>query len=234
MVSVDEAVIARHKTHGSQFEILVDPDLALSFRRGEEVDLEKILAVEDVFEDASTGHRPPEEDLENAYGTTDVLAIARQILQKGDLQLTAEQRRQLLEEKRRKVIQKIARHAINPQTNGPHPPKRIERAMEESGVSIEMQESVDENVQRVLTAIRPLIPIRFEEVEIAVKVPPEYAGSSYGEIMNFGELVKEEWMNDGSWIGVVKIPAGLQNDFYGLVNSLTKGEAETKLLKESI
>ena len=62
------------------------------------------------------------------------------------------------------------------------------------------------------------------------KVPATYAPKSYGAIAKFGTLVKEQWQQDGSWVGVVKMPAGMQNDFYGLVNHLTKGDAETKLL----
>ena len=70
-----------------------------------------------------------------------------------------------------------------------------------------------------------------EEVEVAVKVPPEFAPKAYGEISAFGRLTREAWQNNGAWIGVVQIPAGMQTEFYDLVNRLTKGEAETKLLK---
>ena len=52
-----------------------------------------------------------------------------------------------------------------------------------------------------------------------------------GEIAAFGKLVRDEWQNNGSWIGVVQIPAGMQPEFYDLVNKLSKGEAETKLLR---
>jgi ribosome maturation protein SDO1 len=82
-----------------------------------------------------------------------------------------------------------------------------------------------------MKAIRPIIPIRFEEVSIAIKLGMEYAPKAYGPISKFGTLTKEEWQKDGSWIGVVTIPAGLQDDLFGLVNHLTKGNAEIKILK---
>jgi ribosome maturation protein SDO1 len=129
------------------------------------------------------------------------------------------------------VIEVIARNAINPQTKTPHPPARIEQAMTEARVNIDPSKSTDELVKIAMKAIRPLIPIRFEEVEVAVKVPAEYAPKAYGEIAAFGKLSRESWQNNGSWIGVVQIPAGMQTDFYDLINRLTKGEAETKLLK---
>jgi ribosome maturation protein SDO1 len=231
MVTLEEAVTARLKTHGVIFEVLVDPEGALSFRQGDEVDVEKILAAEDVFENASRGDRSSEEDLTKAFETTDVVAIAAKIIKKGEIQLTAEQRKRIIENKRRQVVSLIAMNAINPQTGTPHPPARIERAMEEGRVNIDPTKSVEEMVNIAMKAIRPIIPIRFEEVDVAVKIPPAYAPKAYGEIATFAKLQKEQWQNDGSWVGVVRLPAGLQDEFYSLVNRLSKGDAETKLLK---
>ncbi len=231
MVRLEDAVPARLKTHGATFEVLVDPDGALALRRGDSVNIEEILAVEDVFENASRGDRSAEEDLIKAFETTDVAIIAEMIIKKGEISLTAEQRKQIIENKRRQVIEIIARNAINPQTKTPHPPARIEQAMKEAKVNIDPSKSADELVNIAMKAIRPLIPIRFEEVEVAVKIPADYAPKAYGDIAAFGKVIRESWQNNGSWIGVVKIPAGMQTDFYSLINRLTKGEAETKLLK---
>ncbi len=231
MVRLDDAVPARLKTHGTTFEVLVDPDGALALKRGDDVKIEDILAVEDVFENASRGDRSAEEDLQKAFGTTDAAEIAKVIINKGEISLTAEQRKKFIENKRRQVIEIIARNAINPQTKTPHPPARIDQAMTEARVNIDPTKSADELVKIAMKAIRPLIPIRFEEVEIAMKVPASYAPKAYGEIAAFGKVTREAWQNNGSWIGVIKIPAGMQNDFYDLINRLTKGEAETKLLK---
>ena len=231
MVRLEEAVPARLKTHGTTFEILVDPDGALALKRGDSIDLEAILAVEDIFENASRGDRSSEEDLLKAFGTTDVPTIAQTIIKKGEISLTAEQRKKFIENKRRQVIEFISQNAINPQTKTPHPPARIDQAMTEGKVNIDPTKSMDELVKIAMKAIRPIIPIRFEVVDVAVKVPAAYAPKTYGEIAAFGKLTKEAWQNNGSWIGVVQIPAGMQTDFYDLINRLTKGEAETKLLK---
>jgi ribosome maturation protein SDO1 len=45
-------------------------------------------------------------------------------------------------------------------------------------------------------------------------------------------LQEEEWQNDGSWVGVIEFPAGMQNDFYDLVNEHTSGTAETRIIKD--
>jgi ribosome maturation protein SDO1 len=231
MVALDESIIAKLKTHGKTFEVFVDPDGALAFKKGDPVKIENILAVEDVFSDARNGDRPAEQDVINAFGTTDALKIAEKIINEGELQLTTEQRRKIQEDKKKQIIAFIARNAINPQTKAPHPPARIETAMDEAGIHIDPMKSVEEQVDTTMKAIRPIIPIRFEEVKVAIKLPPEYATKAYGSVAKFGNLLKQEWQNDGSWIGVLSIPAGMQDELYSLLNRLTKGSAETRLIK---
>jgi ribosome maturation protein SDO1 len=234
MISLDEAVTARLESHGQRFEVLVDPDAALAMKRGEfDGDLEDVIAAEDVFEDASRGDRPPEESLTEVFGTTDPMAIIPEVVERGEIQITAEQRREMQEQKRRQLIERIARNAVNPQMDdAPHPPERIERALEEAGFRIDPMETVESQVDEALDALRPVIPIRFEEITVAVRIPPEYAGKAQGRLRDYGELEREEWQGDGSWVGVLTFPAGMQNDFYDLVNDMTSGEAETRIVKD--
>ncbi|WP_255194119.1 ribosome assembly factor SBDS [Natronobeatus ordinarius] len=234
MISLDEAVTARLESHGARFEVLVDPDAALAIKRGEfDGELEDVIAAEDVFEDASTGDRPAENDLEKVFDTTDPLEIVPEVITQGEIQITAEQRREMQAQKRKQLIDTIARNAINPQMdNAPHPPERIENALEEAGFTVDPMQPASEQVDDALDALRPVIPIRFEEVTVAVQVSPEYAGSAQSQIRQYGDLEREEWQPDGSWIGVLTFPAGLQNDFYDLVNEITSGEAETQIVKD--
>ena len=234
MISLDEAVTARLESHGERFEVLVDPDAALAIKRGEfDGDLEDVIAAEDVFEDAAAGDRPPETALEEVFDTTDPLAVIPAVIERGEIQITADQRREMQERKHRELVNRITRNAVNPQMDdAPHPPERIERALEEAGFQVDPMDPVENQVDDALDALRPVIPIRFDEVVIAVQVPAEYAGSAQAQIRQFGDLEEEEWQSDGSWVGVLEFPAGLQNDFYDLVNEQTSGEAETRMVKD--
>ncbi|ELY85696.1 ribosome assembly factor SBDS [Natrialba taiwanensis] len=234
MISLDEAVTARLESHGARFEVLVDPDAALAIKRGEfEGDLEDVIAAEDVFENASRGDRPAESDLEKVFDTTDPLEIIPDVITEGEIQITAEQRREMQEKKRKQLVDTIARNAVNPQMdNAPHPPDRIENALEEAGFTVDPMETVESQVDDALDDLRPVIPIRFEEVTIAVQIPAEYAGSAQAQVRQFGDLEREEWQADGSWIGVVTFPAGMQNEFYDVVNEHSSGNAETELIKD--
>ncbi len=234
MISLDEAVTARLESHGERFEVLVDPDAALAIKRGEfDGELEDVIAAEDVFENASRGDRPPENALEEVFDTTDPLAIIPEVIERGEIQITAEQRKEMQEQKHKQLVQRITRNAVNPQMDdAPHPPERIESALEETDFRVDPMEPVENQVDEALDALRPVIPIRFDEVTIAVQLPPDYAGSGQAKIREFGELKREEWQNDGSWVGVVQFPAGLQNDFYDLANEVSSGNAETRMIQD--
>jgi ribosome maturation protein SDO1 len=230
MIPLDRAVVARLETHGERFEILVDPDLAVKVRHGEDIDIEDTVAAIFIFENASRAEKSSDESLQKVFQTTDFATIARRIIEKGEIHLTSEQRKHLIEEKRGQVITFIARHAINPQTGLPHPPTRIEMAMEEAKVTIDPFKSLEDSVADTMKALRPLIPIRFEEVRVAVRIPPEYAAKAYGDIDAFARIEQEEWQKDGSWICVVKIPGGMQQELEILVRKISKGSGQVRVL----
>ncbi len=234
MISLDEAVTARLESHGERFEVLVDPDAALAIKRGEfDGDLEDVIAAEDVFEDASRGDRPAETALEEVFETTDPMEIIPDVIKDGEIQITAEQRREMQEQKHKQLVNHITRNAVNPQMDdAPHPPDRIESALEEAGFKVDPMEPVENQVDDALDDLRPIIPIRFDEITVAVQVPPDYAGKAQSRIRQFGDLEREEWQGDGSWVGVIRFPAGMQNEFYDLVNEHTSGEAETRIISD--
>jgi ribosome maturation protein SDO1 len=231
MVSLDEAVVARLVVQGEHFEVLVDPKLIDKIKEDPDFDILSALAIDAVFKDQSKGEHAKTENLTKIFETTEVSVIAREIILKGDIQLTTEQRKEMQEAKRKKIINTIVRNAINPQTKTPHPPQRIELALKEAKVHIDPFKPVDMQVKEILHALEPIIPIRFEKIVIAVKLTPEDHGKCYGDIRSFGRITKEEWQSDGNWIGLVELPAGLQTEFYDKLNTKTKGSVETKLIE---
>ena len=231
MVSLEKAVIARLKKGGEVFEVLVDPYLARDLKEGKEVDFEQLLAVEEVFKDAKKGERASKEELQKLFGTSDVRVIARKIIIEGEVQKTAEQRREMLEQKKKQIIEYIRRNTVDPRTGAPHPPTRIEMALESAKVHIDIFKPVEAQIKDIVKALKPILPMRFEEIEIAIKIPPEHTGRAISALYSFGNVIKEEWQRDGSWICVMRIPAGLQGDLMDLLGRVAKGEALTKVLK---
>ena len=231
MVSLDNAVIARLKKGEEHFEVLVDPYAAADLIDGKDIDVMQSLAIDEIFKDSKKGTRASEEPLQKIFGTQNVAEIAKQIILKGDIQLTTEQRHKMQTNKRNRIIDTIVKNAMDPKTKAPHPRQRIELAMEEAGVHVDPFKPVSEQVKIIIETLRPIIPISMEHVRISVKIPSEYIGKAYGVARNYGALEREDWQSDGSWIGIIRLPAGMQTDFYDKLNGVTKGNVSTKILK---
>ncbi len=231
MVSLDDAVIARLKKSEEHFEVLVDPYAAADFIEGKEIDITQHLAIDAVFKDAKKGTHASEESLQKHFDTTDVTEIAKRIILRGDIQLTTEQRTKMQKNKRNRIIETITRNAMDPKTKAPHPRQRIELAMEQAGVHVDPFKPVNEQVKTIIEVLRPIIPISMDQIRISVKISSEHIGKAYGVARNYGALEREDWQSDGSWVGIVRIPAGMQNDFYDKLNDVTKGNVSTKILR---
>lgn len=231
MVSLDDAVIARLKKGEEHFEVLVDPYAAADLIDGKDINIVQNLAIDTVFKDSKKGKHASEESLQKNFGTNDMAEIAKQIILKGDIQLTTEQRHKMQKNKKNRIIDTIVRNAMDPKTKAPHPRQRIELAMEEAGVHVDPFKPVSEQVKTIIEVLRPLIPISMDQIRVSVKIPSQYIGKAYGVARNYGALEREDWQSDGSWIGIIRIPAGMQTDFYDKLNEVTKGNISTKILK---
>ncbi|MEM5804575.1 MAG: ribosome assembly factor SBDS [Candidatus Aenigmatarchaeota archaeon] len=231
-ISVDKAVVARLARAGKKFEILVDPEKALEVKAGKDVPVDDLVAVSEVFEDIKKGTRMSPEDVNKAFGTNSMHDVAKKIIRDGELQLTTEQRQRMVEEKTRAIATIISRNGVNPQTGLPHPPERILHAMEQARVRIEMGRRPEEQVEAVVREIQRILPVSFEKVQVAVKVGAQYAAKAAGIVRSFGNVVREEWGGDGSYMAVVELVAAAQNDLYGKLNALTHGDVQVKIMKK--
>ena len=222
-------VIARLEVGGQVFEVLVNPELAMQLREGKKVNLDDLLIGDYVYKDARKGLKASPEALKKIFGTTDIKKIAVEIVKRGEIQLTTEQRRKLIEAKRKQIITFISRNAIDPRTKAPIPPKRIELAMEQARVGIDPFLDVEKQAMNVIKAISRILPIKIAKAILLIRIPPAYSGRIYSQIPKLGEVKKTEWKNDGSLIVELEIPAGMQNEVIGKINSLTRGEAEIRI-----
>jgi ribosome maturation protein SDO1 len=223
--------IARITHDGEHFEILTKPEPALDYTLGKTVPISQVLVTETIFTDAGKGTKASEEKLQEIFGTTDSLKIAEVILKKGTLQLTTDQRKQLVEDKRRQIISFISRECIDPKTNLPHPPLRIEQAMKEIHFSIDPSKGVEEQSKDIIKLLRPIIPLKMEKIVVEVHVPAEHASKVYGTVKGFGTLKRDQWQADGSWSAAVEMSAGSYGPFLDKLGKMTRGNIEAKLVK---
>ncbi|NHJ46732.1 MAG: ribosome assembly factor SBDS [Asgard group archaeon] len=230
-IDLEKKALVRYTYRNQKFEIIVDPEEALNYKKGEDVPVNDVVEGFIVFHNATKGEKASEIILEQIFETSDEEKIVEIILQKGALQLTQKQRKRLLKDKIDDIINFIHVHCINPQTNKPHPPARIESAMDEAGVNIDYVLPADKQAKDIIKQIQSIIPIRLETVVLAVKITSDYTGPAFGIVSGAGELLEDQWGNDGTWYARIEMPSGKQADFLDKINQLTKGKAEVKIIE---
>lgn len=229
-LDVDKSVIARLKKEGLTFEVWADCEKAIAFKQGA-CSLDEAVAGLIIFKDAKQGFHAGESELLKAFGTTDKRKAAEIILKKGEIQLTTEYRNKLREQRKRQIIEYLHRHAIDAKTGLPHPPQRIENAMNEARVKIDEFKPVETQIYDILTAIKDRIPIKLETREVAVKIPSQFAPKCYPALKQY-KMLRQDWHTDGSFLAVLELPAGLQEELENLLNQLTKGEVDIRILSK--
>lgn len=250
-------IIGRIEKAGRKFEMLMDPNQAWVAKKHirDEIDkrlrtgnkqtrpsvsdiikdplinLEMIFESFVVFEDLKRGKKATDGDMEAVFETNEGRTISAYILLEGDIQWTKAQREEEKEKKLKQIITLISKNAINPQNKKPHPYQRIEKAINEANIKIDLMRSAEEQIEDIVKNIRAIIPIRMEQVQLAVKVPASFTAKGYNIVAQLAQIRKEEWQKDGSWVSVISLPAGLQMELIDKLNKLTHGRVQTKVLK---
>jgi len=226
-----DVTVARYSYEGEKFEILVKPDPALDYKLGKKKDISAVLVSDDIYTDSGKGTKPTNEKLLKAFKTEDLTEIAQIILQKGELNLTTDQRRKMIDEKKKRIVEYIAKTYVDPKTHLPHPPLRIEQAMKDARVSVDPQKSVDEQVKDIVENLRSIIALKSENLQLEIIVPAQYASQSYSVLKSVGTLKNEEWQNNGSLKAILEIPAAARPNVIDRLGSITKGSATVEVMK---
>lgn len=219
------------KKMGETFQIVIDPDLAIDFKNKKTKDIKEVLKSEHIFIDAHRGLRASETSIEKVLGTRDELEAAKKILEQGEIQLSQEYRNKLYDDKKKKILQLITTNAQDPKTGLPHPQTRIENALEEAKIKIDYYKSAEEQIDPIIQKIRAILPISMEKKHIHLKIPAQNAAKMYSVVTEYGKIMSEVYLDDGSWSVTIEMPAGLQGDFLDKINSKTHGDIEVRIVK---
>jgi ribosome maturation protein SDO1 len=211
---------------GNKFEILVKPDPALEYKMGKRTDLSNILVSDEIYSDANKGLRAGSEKLAKHFRTKDATEVARQILSKGDLALTTDQRRKMVDEKKKQIVQYISKNFVDPKTHIPHPPLRIESAMNETRIIIDPFKRAEDQAKAVIDALRKILPLKSETSLLTITIPPQFSAQSYSVLKTTGNFKNEQWLSDGSLRVILEVNTGTKGTLLDRISSTTKGSAQ--------
>ena len=227
----DKVTVVRYTYSGDKFELLVKPDPAFDYKIGKITEISKVLVSDEIYTDSNKGTRVPNEKLEQVFKTIDPTKIAEIIMKKGELNLTTEQRKKMIAEKRKQLVTFIAKTYVDPRSHLPHPPLRIEQAMDDGRVSIDPFRNVDEQVKDVVEKLRPIIPLKTENTILEISIPAQFVAQSYTVLKSTGTLKKEDWQTNGSLKAILEIPAAARPNVIDRLGSITKGTATVEVSK---
>jgi len=218
---------ARIKQAGKHFEIIVDLDEALKFKKGE---ISSIEAEGDkIFTDSKKGEVASSSNLKESFGTDDINDIVKKIIKNGEVLVTQEHRDEEKEKKFKQIVDFLVSNAVDPQTGHPHTAERIKNALKQVHINIK-NISIENQIKDILEEIRKIIPIKIETKKVKITIPAIHTGKVYGIINQYKE--EEHWLDDGSLQVIVNIPAGMIMDFYDKLNGISHGSALTEEIKE--
>ncbi|HEX2306140.1 MAG TPA: ribosome assembly factor SBDS [Nitrososphaeraceae archaeon] len=222
----DKFTIVRLSAGNEKFEILVKPDPALEYKLGKKIDISNIMISDEIYSDANKGTRSSTEKLMKHFKTTDQVEVAKQIMAKGDLNLNTDQRRKMIEEKKKQIVQYINKNFVDPKTHMPHPISRINAVLDEARVAIDPFKRLDDQIKNIIDPLRKILPLKSEILELTVTVPPQFSGQSFSVFKSIGEIKSEQWLSDGSLQVVLSINAGMKSSFLDRIGNATKGSAQ--------
>ncbi|MFH1823102.1 MAG: ribosome assembly factor SBDS [archaeon] len=223
-------VIARDKIKGKNYELIVDCDKALEFKKTGN-NIQEAVESTAIFTDHKKGLKASLSDLKDAFGTEDFLEIAGKIIKNGEIQLTQEHRDKIRDQKMKQIVTFLTTNCIDPRTNRPYTPTQIETAIKQKGSKIEENQDAATQALRIIRDLESILPLKMEVKKIGLTIPPEHTGKAFGLLQNFKKQ-KEEWKNDGSLYCILEIPAGMQLEFYDKLNAITHGSALTEEIQD--
>ena len=228
---MDKVTVVKYSYETEKFEILVKPDPAFDYKLGKISEISKILVSDEIYTNSGKGTRASNELLLKVFKTDDTTKIAEIMMQKGELNLTTEQRKKMTSDKRKQIVTFISKTYVDPKTHLPHPPLRIEQAMTDGRVSVDPFKNPDEQIKDIVEKLRPIIPLKTETLTLEISVPAQFVAQSYTVLKSTGSLKKEDWQPNGSLKAILEIPAAARPNVIDRLGAITKGTANVEVQK---
>lgn len=221
--------IVKMRVGSKHYEIMVDLELALKLRKGDNVAIQNVLLANEIFTNHKSGEKASSADLTSAFGIADVFAVADRMVKKGDIQLPKDYRDEQQDNKKKQVVDWFARNAVDARNGRPFTPQAISSAIDQKGINI-TNLPLDQQISGITEALKTILPIKIETKKIAITIPAIYTGKVYSIVNQYKQ--KEDWLSDGSLKVTISLPVGLQMEFYDKLNAITHGAALSEEIKE--
>jgi ribosome maturation protein SDO1 len=156
-ITLTNISLVRYKKGKKRFELACYKNKLLEYRSGIETNLDDVLQVPTIFLSVSKGATAPKEDLEKSFGKKASTPeghelVIKEILSKGEIQVGAKERGELLERIEREVLEEVAGRLVDPGSKRVYTTGMISKALDvlsKEGGHAPKQDSITERLGKV-------------------------------------------------------------------------------------
>lgn len=190
-----------------------------------------------MFTNVSKGQVAKKEDIIKAFGTDNHTEICREILAKGELQITDKERQSHNEQMFKDIATTVANACVNPELKRPYPVTMIEKAMKEVHYSIKPNQSTKQQALQVIKLIKEKDAMPIERAKMRVKV--NFRGNASKKVkekimkIDSVQMENEEKTDDEITL-VFLIDPGSFKDIDSMVKAESKGSALIEVMSYQV
>jgi len=217
--------VARLKAHGENFEVVIEPEKAIKFRHGEG-DIREALKAERIFKEALKGEPAGDKELLEVFKTADALQIAEKIIKEGIIQVNDDYKEKLKSQVMKELIELMLKDGVDASTGVALTATRISNAMNEAKIHPDIFKKAKDQLNEIITKLRPVLHISFEKKTLSIRIPAANAAKLYGTVARMARIVDEAWLSDGSWSCKAELSPGAVTALMDELKSKTHGDIE--------
>jgi len=199
-------------------EVMTKPGSVLKYRAGK-LGFDNVLQSDDIWKNSSKGERAANADLMTLFGTDTPRQCLEIILNEGEVNLTAAERKEKVDKKKREMVTYVNKYFVDPRNGLPHPVTRVEQALQELNFHVDPETPVERQIQDLLKKLPDVLRIKKQgEMEGVVSVPNQHIGVCSGVLHALATVNNEEYGGSGCDYRIAVVPA----DYDRLVAELTR------------
>jgi ribosome maturation protein SDO1 len=219
--------LVKFKSGKHTFEVATKPGSVLKYR-AQQLGINNVLETEVVWKDISKGDRASSADLIDVFKTDNQSECCLKIIQDGDLQLTEAERKEMIDKRRREIVNYLHKYYVDPKTKGPHPIVRIENALADLKYRVDADTPVEKQVQEIMRNMPGILPMRKMDMTGWITIPHAHLGQVQGQLKKF-VTIKHERYNDSGCEFEVQLVPGEYDAVMAMLNNYCKGEYDIKI-----
>ncbi|KAJ8880962.1 hypothetical protein PR048_017435 [Dryococelus australis] len=229
-IRLTNVAVVRMKKGGKRFEIACYKNKVISWRNKVEKDIDEVLQTHTVFTNVSKGQVAKKEDLVKAFGKDDQTEICKEILSKGELQVSDKERNSQLESLFKDIATTVADKCVNPESKRPYPVSLIEKAMKDVHFSVKPNKNAKQQALDVIPQLKATIPIERAQMRLRIVLTGKEARKLQEKVAKLTTSIETEDWNNGELTMVCLIDPGHYREMDDIVRNETKGSGRLELV----